>query len=248
MNRQCSFRVPPENRPLQLAIFLITLFILLIASQGAAQPAAADGPIQVNVSPTTTNLTLGQIGTVDIRFDNLPQLPADGVYGGDVRLTFDPALVQVVNASGNPSRSTILGPLLTVDPGCDPSCYFTVFNNVITRTGEISVVVTKLNPGAPVYDPGVYTSIRFKAITVGTSPIHFTFSKISTRDGVQIPSTNIDGQIVVDTTTAVHLSSMTVHYEPAEEDTLASQLSFLLGAFAAVIPGGFLLWLLARRQ
>ncbi len=209
-NRNTSFAqasTPRENHHIHsrrlrpLFIVLVLMLVLL------AQPASlhAFPPQNPELAPEAAAITLwppnGEIQgcenfDVEIWINDVTDL-----YGADVRLTFDPALVEVVDADGNASGVQIAN-------GGFLQNTFTAVNETDNTLGTIEYAVTQLNPQPPANGSGVLAVITFKAKAVGSSPLTFTFAQLATRDGEEIPAPASNGS--VDTTTPAGLSDVAI--------------------------------------
>jgi len=103
------------------------------------------------------------------------------LYGLDIRLSFDPAVVEVVDADPNTSGIQLSpGDLLALD--------FSIRNTADNAEGTIWFALTQLNP----------SEITFKGKAEGAScPIAITYAKLSSRDGDAIPADTSDGTLRV---------------------------------------------------
>ncbi len=177
--------------------------LLLFLSINATTPpllAAPQADALVRIDPVVVNTTTTAISVpVDIRIENV-----NGLYGADVRLTFDPALLAVQDA--DPGKTGIqigLGPLLT------SGTYFVVINAADNVSGTIRLALTQLNPTLPITGSGVLARVVFKPVgPTGVSSIHFTQVQLASRTGSAIPATTQDGTINIQPA-AVDLSKST---------------------------------------
>jgi uncharacterized repeat protein (TIGR01451 family) len=181
------------------------LLLLLISSTPLQAAPNTDALIRIDpvaVVTTTTAISL----PVDIRIENV-----NGLYGADVRLTFDPALLAVQDA--NPGQAGVqieLGPLLT------SGTYFVVINAADNVSGTIRLALTQLNPALPITGSGVLARVIFQPVgPIGASPIHFTQVQLASRTGNSIPATTQDGAIdlqpvAVDLSKSIKLASAAI--------------------------------------
>jgi len=143
----------------------------------------------VRVSPAEVELTVGETAQVEILIEDVQDL-----WGGDVRVSFDPAIVEVVDADAGTSG-------VQIEPGDFPRPDFVVVNKVdnlpepeggygawyaITQTDE-----PPQNGGGTMY------RITLRGKAVGTSPLHIAYALLSTRDAEPIPVTLFDGSVTV---------------------------------------------------
>jgi hypothetical protein len=172
--------------PILIAGVMLLLF-LSIGPTPAPLQAAPQADALVRIEPVVVTTTTTAISVpVDIRIENV-----NGLYGADVRLTFDPALLAVQDA--DPGKTGIqvgLGPLLT------SGTYFVVINTADNVSGTARLALTQLNPTLPVTGSGVLARIAFKpAGPYGASSIHLTQVQLANRNGSAIPATTQDGTL-----------------------------------------------------
>lgn len=142
-----------------LMVFACCLEANLMAGLARAEPLLQLNPI----NPVSS---IGQGLEVDIQLDSIT-----GVYGGQMDLSVDPAIVQV-----NGGKLT---------PGICPGPDFVQSNSADNTTGNIVYTVTQLNPTLPC-NGGKAATISFECISGGVSPVSFASSIIADRDGTAI--------------------------------------------------------------
>lgn len=163
----------------------------------AAVPGvAAAGQAIVRTDPLTLSVAVGSTVTVDIYIEDVVAL-----YGADVELAFDPALVQVQDSDPDTSGIQIqplygfMSPDLVLEQvACnapDPA------GGQCQSGGLAWYVATQFNPSLPVSGSGAIAAVTFKGLRDGVSPLIITHRKLSDRDGMEIPSAARDGQITV---------------------------------------------------
>ena len=168
------------------------LLVSLPASRGFAQSTI------ILIQPSSSDVDVDDTITVDVRIEDVTDL-----YGVDVRLSFDPTLLEVQDADGNPTNG------VQIQGGSFPAPNFVVKNEADNSAGTIWYAVSQMNPTEPVSGSGVAASITLKGLVEGTSSIAFTYQKIVERDGDPIPATTQDGQITV-----VGMETLTLTYLP----------------------------------
>ncbi len=173
--------------PTILIASVMLLLLLSIVHTPTPLQAAPQAGALVRIDPVMVTTTTTAISVpVDIRIENV-----NGLYGADVRLTFDPALLAVQDADpGKAGVQIALGPLLT------SGTPFVVINAADNVSGTIWLALTQLNPTLPVTGSGVLARITFKPVgPAGVSPIHFTQVELANRNGIAIPATTQDGTL-----------------------------------------------------
>lgn len=175
----------------QVLLLLVSVVLLGFWLGNMAMLGLAQGETKVRLDPITSEIQVGNSVNVDIVIENVADL-----YGLDVRLSFDPALLEVEDA--DPGTAGV-----QIHKGTLPAPDFVVKNEVDNEAGTIWYAVTQLNPTEAVSGSGVAASLAFKGLAGGTSSVAFTYQKIVKRDGEQIPAISQDGQIVVLAETAL---------------------------------------------
>ena len=174
MSKSISKRIIP------IALLGAILLMSLSVSMGLAQGT------MILVQPSSSEVDVEDTVTVDIRIEGVTDL-----YGVDVRLSFDPALLEVQDADGNPANG------IQIQGGSFPAPNFVVKKEADNSAGTIWYAVSQMSPTEPVSGSGVAASITFKGLADGVSSVAFTYQKIVEKDGDPIPATTQDGQITV---------------------------------------------------
>ncbi len=184
-------RLKPE-----LAI-LIILSILLAGpslTTGIASPSATT----ISINPSASSVS--SCGTLDVYVD---VSGVTGLYALDVRITFNPTVVEVVDADLS-TPSIEIEPVN--DPGLNFKAGFTVRNDVNNAAGTIWYVATQTAPSLPAAGSGHVAHIRLRARNNGISPISLAGVQLATRDGEQIPASAVNGVITASATAMPSLS------------------------------------------
>jgi hypothetical protein len=119
-------------------VYLLT--IATVASLWVGAAVRAQGT-QVLVVPPSSIVAPGATVTVEVQVRDVSNL-----YAVDVQLAFDPAVLEVLDADGEPANGTqvIAGSFLS-------SAYmFTAVNRADNTIGEMRYMVSLLTPAAPV--------------------------------------------------------------------------------------------------
>jgi len=164
----------------------------------------AQGETKVRLNPPASEVQVGDAISVDIVIEDVADL-----YGVDVRLSFDPALLEVQDA--DPGTAGV-----QIQQGTFPAPDFVVKNEADNSAGTIWYAVSQMNPTEPVSGSGVAFSVTFKGLAEGTSSVAFTYQKIVERDGNEIPVTTQNGQIVVGSGGAAPTSTPTSKPKPTD--------------------------------
>ncbi len=162
------------------------LLSLALLGPAVAVRAAAQTNTRVVLSPASALVGEGQTAAVEVRVENVQAL-----YGLDIRIGFDPAVVEVVDADATQAGVQVRpGDLLSVD--------FMIRNTADNAQGTIWYALTQLNPTEPVSGSGTVFIILFKGKQRGaTSALTITYQKMATRTGEAIPASVVNGEIRV---------------------------------------------------
>jgi hypothetical protein len=198
-----SFRLPDVAERcggLALRLFLLLLVGLLPATAGAAPSANAI----VRPDPIKSSVAVGQIVTINLYVQDVTDL-----YGADVRLSFDPEILQVVDDAPatagvqiTPLSSFLKPDFVVRKKACngvdasDPDC---------TGGGLVWYAATQVNPSQPVSGSGSLAAVRFRRIKAGDTLIAVIHNELVTRTGTTIPSEVRDGTVSTATSTTRYL-------------------------------------------
>ncbi len=160
---------------------LLALLILLPAGVAGTAPMATT----MTLSPSAAIIHACEVIEVEVWVNDV-----DDLYGAEVHLTFDPAIVEVIDADAiAPGVQAANGGLLQ-----EP--IFAAVNQADNTTGEIRFAATQLYPTAPASGSGALIVITMRAKSEGVSDLAFTFSRLATRDTDDLPvSLTTDGTV-----------------------------------------------------
>jgi LysM repeat protein len=168
---------------LAVLLLLVALASALPAAQVAAQTST------VRLTPASQAIGVGESATITLRAESV-----DSLYGYQVELSFDPAVLEVVDA--DPAKTGVqvsLGTFLKPD--------FVQQNNANNATGQVTVVISQLAPTSPVSGSGDLLTVTFEGKADGQSTIGFADLKLAKSDGTEIVATTQTAQITVGTPT-----------------------------------------------
>ncbi len=146
-----------------------TLILLGLLLCGPLPVVRAQGTV-IYLNPGTATLEPGGTVTVNIAIDGVSNL-----YGAEVHLTYDPAILEVVGAKINP------GSMLYSD--------IVVQNRVDAATGKIDYAIAQKAPHTPFNGNGVLASVTFRAKAVGTSAVNFTAAALADNNAAPLSAT-----------------------------------------------------------
>lgn len=153
--------------------------------EGFEAPAAQVENAILRIQPSTQQLNVGAVATVEIQIANVADLA-----GADVELRFNPAVLQVQDA--NPATEGV-----QIQPGTFLRPDFVVTNEANNTTGVIRYILTQVAGTPPAAGAGTLATVNFQAVTPGISDLTFTISTLSSSVPVAIPVTAQGGQIIV---------------------------------------------------
>jgi len=142
-------------------------------------------PAVVRLEPATAYVGVGEIVSVQVVVENVINL-----YGAEVHLTFDPALLEVVDAD-------LSVPGVQVRAGTFPSPDLTALNSVDRAAGKVDFAIVQMPFHEPVSGSGVLVTIPFRGKAAGTCLLICTNVILSTRGGESILATTQNGQVMV---------------------------------------------------
>jgi hypothetical protein len=153
----------------------------------SAADARATTLAGLHVSPPFSTVTKGDWITVTVALDRVEDL-----YGADIRLSFDPALLQAVDADPNqPGVQVQHGDLL------DPRQAVVLRDTADNEAGTAHVALSLRKPALPVSGSGVLFSIAFRAQGCGSAPLHVVRATLASGDARSIPVTVTGGWVSV---------------------------------------------------
>jgi len=181
------------------------LNLIVIACLIAPMAVMGQGQTQVRTDPPLAQVRSGETVTVHIVVADVQDL-----YGLDVRLAFDPAQVEVLDADSEKEG-------VQIQPGAFLYPDFMVRNQADNQAGTIWFAINQINPHEAVSGTGAVASITFRGKAAGTSSLSFTYHLLGTRQGEAIEAVTQDGQISVERTSAAPT------LPPAETDVPATE-------------------------
>jgi hypothetical protein len=160
-------------RPQTKTLLILSLMLALLSIVTAVQ---ASGNSQVRLSTKRDALQVGQETGVDILIEDAPI-----IYGADVQISFDPKILEVVDADEKQTG-------IQIDSGkfIDEKMSFFLLHDIDNRKGSIDYALTLLNPAPPVEGDGQLARITFRAKATGSTIISVTKGKFGTQTGETI--------------------------------------------------------------
>jgi hypothetical protein len=141
----------------------------------------------VSISSNPDSVFVGDTVESEVLLSNVSNF-----YGIEFFLTYDPSVLQVVDADPDKAGVQIaLGGLFPTDQ------HTVGVNEVDTNAGIISLGVARLAPLPPVNGDGVLASITWEAVGEGVSNLNFTHTKLASPDGTELDAVSQDGTVSV---------------------------------------------------
>ncbi len=135
----------------------------------------AQEPAKVWAIPAEPRIDVGSIVTLTLRVEGIAEL-----YGADVRIGFDPAIVEVVDS--DPMRD---GTQIQLEEGfLKPG--FVIEDGADNAAGLIWYAVTQVNPEPPAEGSGTLAYAVLRGVAGGDAGLHIDFHKLTRRDGTTI--------------------------------------------------------------
>ncbi len=177
------------------------------------------------------------------------------VYGADIRLAFDPNVLQVVDADEATSETIVVahGDFLTANPE------FVLRNQANNQTGQIEYALVLVNPAEPVQGGGLLAQITFRARASAQTEVKLMQAQFGTREGDVIEpalaeavqfSVTSSGETSVELTSAEALSSTTFvpNKETEGPEEGAFPIQWLIAGAVVIVLVLFLLIMIVSRQ
>jgi hypothetical protein len=143
---------------LTLPVVLCLLGLSLLMVSGFTW-AAAQSQAVVRIVPQTLKIRVGEVATVDLTVEQVSDL-----FGAQVHLTFDPAVLEVVDADASTEG-------IQVEPGTLPTPDFVVQNIADNQAGTIDYALTQLKPSEPRSGDGLLARVTFRGKKAASTQI-----------------------------------------------------------------------------
>ncbi len=157
----------------QIRRTIILILLALLALPGAV---LANGESRLWLSVEDLSLTSGREVTVGVFIENAPL-----IYGVESHLSFDPAVLEVVDADEKQAGVQLI-------PGdfLDPKQAVILQNQADNQAGTVDYALTLVNPAPAVQGDGLLARITFRAKTDGPSTIQVKNGLFGTQTGETI--------------------------------------------------------------
>ena len=154
-------RANRKKTVLIVVLLLASLLVVLPIQMVKAQTAT------VSVSPQTNTASVGKTVTVAIQLSNVQNL-----YGFDVTLSYNNAVLQLTNSQPDLGTSSIPGGVLYGDPVSTNFVAGGVYYNAsLSTSSDYELVATSVNTAGPFSGSGTIVTLTFTVISSGQSPL-----------------------------------------------------------------------------
>jgi hypothetical protein len=211
-------RTPSRRRPGTLIAGLtvcLAVFVLLAGWRWAVPVSALPAAVTVTFSPSPASIVNCETIPVQVWVNSVT-----GLYGADVRLSFDPSVVEVVQVQD--------GSFLAPD--------FVVSRDADNAAGTVQYILTQLNPTPAVNGNGILFTILFRAKAASNSALTFTHVQLANRSGGGITAAGVDGTVVTGAPAAPTLSISRLGVTGARLDWSAAPAVFNYHLFRDSAP------------
>jgi hypothetical protein len=113
----------------------------------------------LRIVPQTLKIRVGEVATVDLTVEQVSDL-----FGAQVHLTFDPAVLEVVDADTSEEG-------IQIEPGTLPTPDFVVQNVANNQAGTIDYALTQLKPSEPRSGDGLLARVTFRGKKAASTQI-----------------------------------------------------------------------------
>jgi len=167
---------------------LVTLLFTILVIAGLPVLYTLAATTDAKLLPEVQSLDVGQMTTVTLRVENVQDL-----YGYQVTITFNPALLEVVDADpGKPGVQVGLGTFISPD--------YVPQNTADNNAGTIDCVVSQVAPSTAANGSGALLTISFRGKSTGVSSIQLDPLILASAQGTEIPANIYSATISVGST------------------------------------------------
>jgi LysM repeat protein len=164
---------------------LVVLLISILVIAGLPVLSTLAATTDAKLLPEVQSLAVGQMTTVTLRVENVQDL-----YGYQVTITFDPALLEVIDAdAGKPGIQVGLGTFISAD--------YVPQNTADNNAGTIECVVSQVAPSTAANGSGALLTISFRGKSTGVSNIQLNPLILASSGGTEIAANIYNATISV---------------------------------------------------
>jgi LysM repeat protein len=155
---------------------LVTLLFSILVIAGLPVFSTLAATTDAKLLPEVQSLDVGQMTTVTLRVENVQNL-----YGYQVTISFNPALLEVVDADpGKPGVQVGLGTFISPD--------YVPQNTADNNAGTIECVVSQVAPSTAANGSGALLTISFRGKSTGVSNVQLDPLILASAQGTEIPA------------------------------------------------------------
>jgi len=179
-------KMPLARRIVSLLMAAVTILVGLGIPFAGSDVARADGAT-VALIPSASSVPVGGTVTLDVQIQNVT-----GLFGVEVRLSFDPTRLQVQDALAYQTG-------VQIQPGTfpNPADGFVAVNSADNASGTIIYAMTLLAPASPVSGTGTLARIVFQGVSGGSASVIFTSVSLLNNLTQPIPASTQNATITV---------------------------------------------------
>jgi hypothetical protein len=158
----------------------VSLLMLSGFTSSAAQPQTV-----VKITPQTLKLRVGERAIVDLEIEQVAEL-----FGAEVHLTFDPEVLEVIDADTAKDG-------IQIEAGTMPAPDFVVQNAADNQMGTVDYALTQLKPSEPRSGSGLLARVTFRGKRAASSQILLEQFVLADIEGTAIEATPQHAQVRV---------------------------------------------------
>ncbi len=158
---------------------LILILSLLSVLFYSSVQAASDARLYLTVSNVSNEQFSPQSKTISVNVENAPL-----IYGADIRLSFDPSMLEVINMEAGSFIDREQGLILQEQHD--------------NQNGSVDYALALRNPAPPVEGAGTLLNVTFQAKNAGQAPVRLEQGQFGTQKGDVIDATL--GDVMLDFT------------------------------------------------
>jgi LysM repeat protein len=175
------------SRPGWVGLVAAIILLALPVITGAVPPGLVQTGATIRLLASSQQINVGETTSVNLQVDNVT-----GLYGVEIVLTFDSALLEVQDGDpGNDGVQMALGHFVSPD--------FVILNAADNATGQAKIAFTQIAPHAPVNGSGVLATVVFRAKQPGVASLGFQKTLFSNTDGMAISVSPVGTSLTVGT-------------------------------------------------
>lgn len=178
--------------------------------------ALAESVPRLFLSGDASKLEINEEIKVDVMIDNSP-----AVYGADIRLSYDPAVLEVLDADPDAEGVQVQnGEFINAKKS------FVLANRAENAKGVATYALSLLNPAPSAEGSGAISAVKFRAKAPGQTAIRIQKGELGTRDGKTILPDIADLEISIQ-----EKLSILDRHQPQILMAVAALLAIMAGAY-----------------